>query len=400
MRINIQGIKEYLKDLVKIDKEIDTVAATHRIRESIPFRGANVWILAFSIVIASAGLNINSTAVIIGAMLISPLMGPIIGTGLAIGTYDPELFRYSMRNLLIMVIVSLLFSTLFFALSPLALANPTELEARTSPSIYEGMIALFGGFAGRVENSRKTRGTVLSGVAIATALMPPLCTAGYGLAHLSGHFFFGAMYLFIINGVFIIIATFIGVKYLRFRPVGTPDPNLAHRRKRAASAFLIIILIPSITAAYKMVVNNNFERNVKEFVSENKVIGHSYIYDYSIAQKHTVGISIAGEPMRDEDWETLYASAARYKIKRDQVNVRQNTIRMTEAEMNQLIQNVYDNTDIALAEKDRQLQSLIQRLDSLQEASGVLRDRLDSLELQLKDHDTGAETVTEQENDI
>ncbi len=392
MHRSFQWLKNHIRDLARIDKELDTASATQRIYNNIPFRGANVWILAFSIVIASAGLNINSTAVIIGAMLISPLMGPIIGAGLGIGINDPDMLRYSLRNLLVMVVVSLLFSTLFFVLSPLSLANPTELEARTSPTIYDVIIALFGGFAGILENSRKERGTVLSGVAIATALMPPLCTAGYGLAHLNAHFFFGAMYLFVINGVFIIIATFVMVKYLKFDVVHDPDPVFGARRKRALTLLLAVILIPSILAAYKLVVNNNFERSVKQFVEENKVIGHSYIYDYSIGQKHTVNISIAGEPMRDEDWESMYKSASAHKIGHKQISVRQNTVKMTEAEMNHLIQNIYANTDMALAQKDALLQELQEALDSLRVSASSLTERLDSVERCIQAMESNTET--------
>ena len=195
-----EDIKKRIRQYTYIYDQVDTDSAAERIKSSIWFKGPNAWILAFAIVLASVGLNVNSTAVIIGAMLVSPLMGPIIGAGLALGTNDTDLLRSAAKNLLVMVGISLLASTVFFLLSPLSLVNPTELEARTSPTIYDVLIALFGGLAGILENSRKERGTVLSGVAIATALMPPLCTAGYGLAHLNMHFFFGAMYLFVING--------------------------------------------------------------------------------------------------------------------------------------------------------------------------------------------------------
>ena len=249
--------------------EIDTEGATHRIKSSIWFRGPNVWILAFAIVLASVGLNVNSTAVIIGAMLVSPLMGPIIGAGLALGTNDVDLLKLAAKNLLAMVIVSLLASTLFFLLSPLSLVNPTELEARTSPTIYDVLIAFFGGMAGILENSRKERGTVLSGVAIATALMPPLCTAGYGLAHLNMHYFFGALYLFVINSVFIALATYFMVKYLRFPTVSGISEALASRRRKAISTILVIILVPSIWSAFALIRSNNFERNVQNFVENN-----------------------------------------------------------------------------------------------------------------------------------
>ena len=155
MQINWQNVLSRLRKIVRIEGDMDTVAASDRIRSAIPFRGPNVWILACSIVIASAGLSINSTAVIIGAMLISPLMGPIIGVGLSLGTGDARLLKFSATNLLVMVVVSLIFSTLFYVISPLEPVTPTELNARTTPTIYDVLIALFGGFAGILENSPK-----------------------------------------------------------------------------------------------------------------------------------------------------------------------------------------------------------------------------------------------------
>ena len=242
-------IKRIVKKYIYVYDQIDTDSAAERIKSGIWFKGPNVWILAFSIVIASAGLNVNSTAVIIGAMLVSPLMGPIVGTGLALGTNDTDLLKLSAKNLLVMVIIALIASTLFFVLSPLSLVNPTELEARTRPTIYDVLIALFGGLAGIFEQSRKERGTVLSGVAIATALMPPLCTAGYGLANLNFKFFFGAMYLFIINGVFITLATYMMVKYLNFKTISSVEPAVEKKRRDLISAVLVIVLVPSIYSA-------------------------------------------------------------------------------------------------------------------------------------------------------
>ena len=273
-----QRIRRFIQRHIFIYDELDTAGAAQRIKSSIWFRGTNVWILAFSIVIASVGLNVNSTAVIIGAMLVSPLMGPIIGAGLALGTNDLDLLKAAGRNLLVMVLISLAASTLFFIVSPLALVNPTELEARTSPTIYDVLIALFGGLAGILENSRKERGTVLSGVAIATALMPPLCTAGYGLAHWQLHFFFGALYLFIINSVFIALATYIMVKYLRFETVAGLDVAGAKRRRNVISAVLVIVLVPSIWTAIELIGDNNYERNVQLMMEEDRFVGpHTYV---------------------------------------------------------------------------------------------------------------------------
>jgi uncharacterized hydrophobic protein (TIGR00271 family) len=187
------------------------------IESGISFRGTNLWILIFAIFVASLGLNVNSTAVIIGAMLISPLMGPIMGIGLGIGINDPLLLRRAISNFAIATIVALTTSTIFFLLSPLNDAH-SEILARTSPNIYDVLIALFGGFAGIIATSTRQKGNVIPGVAIATALMPPLCTAGYGLATWQMNFFLGAFYLFIINTVFIALATLLIVRLLRILP--------------------------------------------------------------------------------------------------------------------------------------------------------------------------------------
>lgn len=182
---------------------------------NISFRGANLWILACAIVVASVGLNVNSTAVIIGAMLISPLMGPIVGAGFALGTYDFVILKKSAKNLLIATVVSLLVSTIYFFISPFKDAQ-SELLARTSPNIYDVLIAFFGGLVGVIATTRAEKGNPIPGVAIATALMPPLCTAGYGLAMGNYTYFLGALYLYTINCFFICLATFAIVKYLQY----------------------------------------------------------------------------------------------------------------------------------------------------------------------------------------
>ena len=367
----MQWDKDYLKRTFRyyanIYDHIDTDDAAQRIKSAIWFRGPNVWILAFSIVIASVGLNVNSTAVIIGAMLISPLMGPIIGLGLALGTNDVDLLKLAFKNLLVMVLISLAASTLFFLLSPLNLTNPTELEARTSPTIYDVLIALFGGLAGILENSRKERGTAIAGVAIATALMPPLCTAGYGLSCLNAHFFFGALYLFIINTVFITLATFVMVKYLRFKTVTGLDPALVSKRRSLISTIILIVVIPSFISAIGMVRDNNFERSVDAFIQENKLVSRSYIYDYRIYSDHgrKVEVFLTGEPMSYETQTAFFASALAHGIRSDQIVIKEHSLGMTDAEMNQMVRDIYDRTEAELAEKEAQLDRIQQRLDSL-----------------------------------
>lgn len=360
-------IKRTIRYYANINDHIDTDDAAQRIRNAIWFRGPNVWILAFSIIIASVGLNVNSTAVVIGAMLISPLMGPIIGVGLAIGTNDFDLLKLAFKNLVVMVAISLAVSTLFFLLSPLDLTNPTELKARTSPTIFDVLIAFFGGLAGILENSRKERGMVLSGVAIATALMPPLCTAGYGLSCMDMHYFLGALYLFVINGVFIVLATYVMVKYLRFKPVSGIDPALAVKRGRWMSVIIAVVVIPSFISAIGLVRDNNFERNVEAFIQENKLVSRSYIYDYRIINDggRKVEIYVTGEPMTFEAQTALYASAKNHRIKDEQLIIREQSMGMTGEEMDAMVRQVYERTDRELEEKENRLNRLQASLDSL-----------------------------------
>ena len=360
--------------------EIDTESAAQRIKSSIWFRGPNAWILAFAIVLASVGLNVNSTAVIIGAMLVSPLMGPIIGAGLALGTNDVDLLKSAGKNLLVMVIISLLASTLFFILSPLSLVNPTELEARTSPTIYDVLIAFFGGMAGILENSRKERGTVLSGVAIATALMPPLCTAGYGLAHLNMHFFFGALYLFVINSVFIALATYFMVKYLEFPTVSGVSEELASRRRKAISTILVIILVPSIWSAFSLIRSNNFERNVQNFVENNRLVGpRTYIYEYRV-QGHQAQLSLAGEPLDEDLRSSLYIKAGRYDIKQKDLVLLEHSFGLSQKDMDTIIEEIYDNTSTELEENQALLESMQARLEEMSQEIARLREQQSRLE--------------------
>ena len=332
---NWNTLRQKIRKVTNIYDHIDTEDAAERIKNSIWFQGPNVWILAFSIVIASVGLNVNSTAVIIGAMLISPLMGPIIGIGLSLGTFDSDLLREALKNLLIMVLISLAASTLFFLISPLSPVNPTELEARTSPTIYDVFIALFGGLAGILENSRKERGTVLSGVAIATALMPPLCTAGYGLAHLSARFFFGALYLFLINCVFITLATILMVRYLRFRKVENSSHSVSTRRIRWVSLILFLFIVPSVWSAFNMIRSNNFERNVRGFIAEKRVYSKTYLYDYRITRDkgRKVILYITGNPLSPADSVNIYKTAGKWNIRPDQLRLIQQSIGLSQEEM-------------------------------------------------------------------
>ena len=254
---DVFSLKGYVEGESQIEDEI---------RQGITFRGSQAYILVFAILVASLGLNTNSTAVIIGAMLISPLMGPIIGIGLAIGITDFDLLRRSGRNLVIAAAISVAASTVFFLISPVAEGH-SELLARTQPTIYDVLIAFFGGAAGIVGMSARSKGNVVPGVAIATALMPPLCTVGYGIATWQPDYFLGASYLFIINSIFIALATYIGVKLLRFSTVKAQDPARARRVRRWVYTIAVLALLPSIYLTYTMIRQNTFELNAQRFVA-------------------------------------------------------------------------------------------------------------------------------------
>lgn len=241
-------------------KVLDNVVA------NISFRGSNLWILACAIIIASIGLNVNSTAVIIGAMLISPLMGPIVGAGFALGTYDFPLLKKSAKNLLIATVVSLLVSSIYFYLSPFKDVQ-SELLARTSPNIYDVLIAFFGGLVGVIAITRVEKGNPIPGVAIATALMPPLCTAGYGLATFNFSFFAGAFYLYTINCFFICIATFFVVKYLKYPAIGFRTKRYAKQIRTGITVLILVMIIPSFYLAYRLWNEKKFTKTVEQFVN-------------------------------------------------------------------------------------------------------------------------------------
>lgn len=235
------------------------------LRDNTRLAGTNMWVLMFAIVIASVGLNVNSTAVVIGAMLISPLMGPIIGIGYGAAVHDYELIRQSFRNLGIFIGISLLASTTYFWISPLREAH-SEILARTAPNIWDVLIAFFGGAAGMIGLTRKEKTTLIPGVAIATALMPPICTAGYGLATGQFRYFFGAFYLFVINAVFIAFATLVIARVLRLPMCAFPDERARLRGRIMITGALVLTLVPSVYLAYQLVNEQIFASKAERFV--------------------------------------------------------------------------------------------------------------------------------------
>ncbi len=337
---------DFMMSLVSMSDQIDKPGTSQSIRKNIYFRGPNVIILICAIIIASVGLNVNSIPVIIGAMLISPVMSPILGFGFGLGVQDDTLVKDSLRNFAVMVVISILASTLFFVLSPLKLEHPTELLARTNPTIYDVLIALFGGFAGMLENSRKEKGMVLPGVAIATALMPPLCTVGYGISVLSWKYILGALYLFLINSIFIALATLLTTRYLKY-PLVTEGNQEGYRKlnPNVLAIALLVMIVPSVYSAVQIVKDSNTSINASNFVSDNKAIGHSFIFDYEIdgsTKPSSLVLFIAGEQLSEEEKERLYEDAETYGFTRERIVLRENASLRRE-NVSEVMKEVYEH---------------------------------------------------------
>jgi len=298
-----RGFRDFIYRLASIQEGTDEEGSSAGIRRDVEFKGVNVWILVASIFIASIGLNTNSTAVIIGAMLISPLMGPIIGTGLAVGIMDFALLKKSLRNFATTVLISILTSTLYFAISPLSEVQ-SELLARTTPTIFDVGIAFFGGLAGIVASSRREKSNVVPGVAIATALMPPLCTAGFGLASGDFSFFLGAMYLFFINSVFICFATILIVRYLKYERVGFVDVRTEKRARYGIYLFLLITILPSIFIGYNVIQQSIFKTKALGFVQDYMAFPNRQVIKTDLnynPDSSTIEISLLGKPLSEEE---------------------------------------------------------------------------------------------------
>lgn len=358
-------LTDFIREVVNIDTHIDTDAAERSIRNNIYFKGPNAWILAVAIIIASVGLNVNSIPVIIGAMLISPLMGPIFGLGLGLGINDINLMKQAGKNLLVMVSISVIVSLAYFLITPLNLSNPTELLARTRPTIFDVMIALFGGFAGIFEQCRKEKGTVFSGVAIATALMPPLCTAGYGLATANFTSFLGALYLFCINCLFITMATYIVVRYFRFKKTEYADHGFGLKTQRITTFLIIVFLIPSVWSAVILVKQNNFEKKAIEFVENHRSIGNSIIYDYQIDHQDgsVLKVYLTGETLSDSGRNNLYIYAGEHGISEEQIVIKEYITQNSQGN-DEVFKGIYERLDSKIGQYETTIEQLTTELQA------------------------------------
>ena len=306
-----QIVKGYFNAFPEKDCEDEVVA---QISDGVDFHGATLWVLIFAIFIASLGLNVNSTAVIIGAMLISPLMGPIIGMGLAVGIADLKLFKRALTNYLITTVISVVTATIYFTISPITEAQ-SELLARTSPTLYDVLIALFGGAAGILAISTKSKNNVIPGVAIATALMPPLCTAGYGLAVSNTSYFFGAFYLYFINTVFIAFTTCIGVRLLHFHRKKFVDREKMKRVNYYIAGILLITMIPAGYMTWRIIKQSVIENNIEKFVRDELDNSGTYIISHEYDSKtKTLNVVAIGKPISVGAIAKAQKSMADYKL--------------------------------------------------------------------------------------
>ncbi len=341
--------------------EEDKSKVLDNVKNNITFRGSNLWILACAIVVASVGLNVNSTAVIIGAMLISPLMGPIVGAGFGLGTYDFELLKKSLKNLFIATIVSLIVSTIYFFISPFKEVQP-ELVSRTSPNIYDILIAFFGGIVGAVAITRVEKGNPIPGVAIATALMPPLCTAGFGLATANLKYFLGAMYLYGINCIFICISTFLIVKYLSYPIKKQLDETTQKKVKYYISTLLIIFILPSIYFAYLLFEEKKFQHEINVFTEkEFTEKGFTIVYKKSVFNKNPKRLELGflSKRFNESEIKELNDRLKEYDLKNTKLIIKQDTTDLKSDILNEINFN-----KSSLSEKDVTILSLKNQIEA------------------------------------
>lgn len=367
----IKGFIEKYLDLNK-NKE-DEQLTVETIRNGVEFKGANLWILIFATFIASLGLNVNSTAVIIGAMLISPLMGPIMGVGLAIGQNDFELLKRSLKNYLVATLFSVITATLYFSFTPLNEVQ-SELLARTSPTIYDVFIALFGGMAGIVALSTKEKGNVIPGVAIATALMPPLCTAGFGLATGNLLYFLGAFYLYFINSVFISLATVIGVRVMHFQLKAFVDKEREKMVKRYIVLIALGTMVPAVYLTYGIVKETFYQSAANHFISKEMDFPDTQVLDRKVSyDTKEIRVVLIGKEVPEDRIVEARSKLKDYKLHNTKLVVFQGVNNSTADISNirsMVMEDFYKNSEKELASQKQKIDSL-EKIVQLHKETGM-----------------------------
>lgn len=374
---SFDSFKVFIKELMSINHDVDRDETVKSIVADIEFSGTNIWILMCSIIVASIGLINDSTAVIIGAMLISPLMGPIRGIGLALSTNDFKILIKSLSNFGVMIAVSVLASFLFFLITPIK-TETSELLSRTEPQVLDILIAFFGGLAGVISATIKNKGgtlTVVPGVAIATALMPPLCTVGYGLALANWSYFIGAFYLFLLNSVFICLATFLVLRLLKFPLVQFVNPKIEKKVKIYVFVVILLIIIPSVVKFSSMIKKSLFEQNAELYVEKVIEINESLKivdqpkFDY-IDGNTKIIVNVSGEYVSDkriEDW------------KRQLINY---DLEGTDLKINNLTQKEIDEAELLgtyLKDRDNKINTISYERDSILDERDGYKNELNKI---------------------
>lgn len=359
---NIFAVKNFLSEYLDLRKDKDNELATvDSIRKGVEFKGATLWILIFAIFMASLGLNVNSTAVIIGAMLISPLMGPIMGVGLSVGLNDFELMKRSLKSFLITTAFSVTTATVYFLCTPIAEAQ-SELLARTSPTIYDVFIALFGGLAGVVALSTKEKGNVIPGVAIATALMPPLCTAGYGLASGNLIYFLGAFYLYFINSVFISLSTFIGVRVMHFQRKEFVDKNREQKVRKYIILIVVITMCPAVYLTFGIIKSTFYETAANHFINAELSFDNTQVLDKKISYEHReIRVVLIGPEVPEASIALARSKMKQYKLEETKLVVLQgmNNDAMDISSIRAMVmEDFYKNSEQRLQEQQVKISTL------------------------------------------
>lgn len=371
----LQQVKFFLTRHFDLRQEKEDEEETiESLKKGVEFRGTNLWVLIFAIFLASLGLNTNSTAVIIGAMLISPLMGPIMGFGLGLGIADFDLVKRSLRNYLTATLFSVVTATIYFLISPISEAQ-SELLARTSPTIYDVLIAFFGGLAGIVAGSTKSKGNVIPGVAIATALMPPLCTAGFGLATGNLSYFLGAFYLYFINTVFISLSTYIVVRVLKYPNKEFLDKKRAMVVRRYMMIIVTCTIIPSLYLTYRVLRNTVFDEQVRSFVNKELDFPNTQVLSRTVAVdtagRKALNVVLLGDEVPDMMIEAARARMTDYGLGSIGLNIQQGF--GSDVDINELksvlMKDLYKNNEELVRAQAAQIDSLKHTVDRYRRAS-------------------------------
>ncbi len=356
-------VKRFFNEYLDLNRsKEDEQVTVESIRNGVEFKGTNLWILIFATFIASLGLNVNSTAVIIGAMLISPLMGPIMGVGLAVGLNDFELMKRSLKSYLVATLFSVITATIYFAFTPLDEVQ-SELLARTSPTIYDVFIALVGGLAGIVALATKEKGNVIPGVAIATALMPPLCTAGFGLATGNLLYFLGAFYLYFINSVFISLATYIGVRVMHFQRKQFVDKVREKLVRKYIIGIAIATMCPAVYLTYNIVRETIYQSSANSFITSELQFPDTQVLSREISfDKREIKVVLIGKEVSDDQLQAARHRLAEYKLNDTKLLVFQGVNGAGSMDISNIkslvMEDFYKNSEKQLASQQATLDSL------------------------------------------